>query len=140
MNHFCMSHPSLIFRIPTHVWTPVCVPNAGGWFGAGFRLQYTPLRTSDGVLKIMSGFGFTKALTNNTKTMDAEHDDRDISLLHANNPGGEPSRRAPQKRASKACLSCRARKVRCDVTASGVPCMNCRLDHRECIVGGRSRK
>ncbi|KAK1640695.1 hypothetical protein BDP81DRAFT_420546 [Colletotrichum phormii] len=35
------------------------------------------------------------------------------------------------KRASHACLVCRARKVRCDVTVRGPPCMNCRLDGDE---------
>ncbi|KAG7040727.1 fungal specific transcription factor domain-containing protein [Colletotrichum scovillei] len=38
------------------------------------------------------------------------------------------------KRASHACLVCRARKVRCDVTVRGPPCMNCRLDGDECEV------
>ncbi|KAK1725881.1 LOW QUALITY PROTEIN: uncharacterized protein BDZ83DRAFT_730014 [Colletotrichum acutatum] len=36
------------------------------------------------------------------------------------------------KRASHACLVCRARKVRCDVTVRGPPCTNCRLDGDEC--------
>ncbi|KAL7904916.1 fungal-specific transcription factor domain-containing protein [Trichoderma velutinum] len=44
-----------------------------------------------------------------------------------------------RKRASKACLSCRARKVRCDVSRRGRPCMNCHLDGEACIVTGRAR-
>ncbi|OAL34943.1 hypothetical protein AYO20_05658 [Fonsecaea nubica] len=38
-----------------------------------------------------------------------------------------------KRRASKACLSCRARKVRCDVI-DRLPCTNCRLDRVECKV------
>ncbi|KAG7150210.1 Cutinase transcription factor 1 beta like protein [Verticillium longisporum] len=39
-----------------------------------------------------------------------------------------------RKRAPKACLKCRSRKVRCDVTRTGQPCTNCRLDDRDCAV------
>ncbi|KIW04635.1 uncharacterized protein PV09_04381 [Verruconis gallopava] len=39
-----------------------------------------------------------------------------------------------RRRAPAACQSCRARKVRCDVSESGSPCMNCRADNLECIV------
>lgn len=50
-------------------------------------------------------------------------------------PGWESSNdRASKRRASKACLSCRNRKVRCDVVSGGHPCTNCRLDKFECIV------
>ncbi|KAJ4322144.1 hypothetical protein N0V84_004979 [Fusarium piperis] len=42
--------------------------------------------------------------------------------------------RASKRRASKACLSCRNRKVRCDVLSGGQPCTNCRLDKLDCIV------
>ncbi|KAF4988179.1 hypothetical protein FDECE_15155 [Fusarium decemcellulare] len=45
-----------------------------------------------------------------------------------------------RKRARKACLSCRARKVRCDVSQRGRPCMNCYLDSEACIVTGRATK
>ncbi|KJR86024.1 uncharacterized protein SPSK_08559 [Sporothrix schenckii 1099-18] len=41
---------------------------------------------------------------------------------------------AKRRRASRACLACRARKVRCDVIVSGKPCTNCRLDFSECVV------
>ncbi|CAH0057280.1 unnamed protein product [Clonostachys solani] len=51
---------------------------------------------------------------------------------------------AVKRRASRACLSCRTRKVRCDVTNRGVPCTNCRLDTVECALTescrGRVRK
>ncbi|KAG6006251.1 Cutinase transcription factor 1 beta [Claviceps maximensis] len=50
---------------------------------------------------------------------------------------------APQKvakrRAARACVSCRARKVRCDVV-EGAPCGNCRWDHVECIVQESRRR
>lgn len=38
------------------------------------------------------------------------------------------------KRAPKACESCRTRKVRCDVTRTGASCTNCRLDNKLCVV------
>ncbi|KAI0517129.1 hypothetical protein F5B22DRAFT_604986 [Xylaria bambusicola] len=58
----------------------------------------------------------------------------------------EPAARATRhphktrKRASKACLSCRARKVRCDVSQRGRPCMNCYLDDEACIVTSRASR
>ncbi|GJN75261.1 cutinase transcription factor 1 beta [Purpureocillium lilacinum] len=52
-------------------------------------------------------------------------------------PGGDNSSEAPQKvtkrRAARACVSCRARKVRCDVV-EGAPCGNCRWDNVENLV------
>ncbi|KAJ4248756.1 hypothetical protein NW762_012594 [Fusarium torreyae] len=43
-----------------------------------------------------------------------------------------------RKRATKACLKCRKRKVRCDVTRTSAPCTNCRLDGAECVVARRA--
>lgn len=45
-----------------------------------------------------------------------------------------------KRRAARACVSCRARKVRCDVV-EGAPCGNCRWDNVEvratqCWIGG----
>ncbi|OAQ77478.1 C6 transcription factor (Ctf1B) [Purpureocillium lilacinum] len=58
-------------------------------------------------------------------------------------PGGDNSSEAPQKvtkrRAARACVSCRARKVRCDVV-EGAPCGNCRWDNVECIVQESRRR
>ncbi|KAK8104239.1 uncharacterized protein PG998_011272 [Apiospora kogelbergensis] len=45
-----------------------------------------------------------------------------------------------RKRAAKACLSCRARKVRCDVSQRGMPCMNCYLDNDTCVVADRASR
>lgn len=45
----------------------------------------------------------------------------------------------PKKRSTNACLACRARKVRCDVSHRGRPCMNCHLDEKECIVKSSRR-
>ncbi|KAL1961210.1 hypothetical protein VTO42DRAFT_3156 [Malbranchea cinnamomea] len=50
------------------------------------------------------------------------------------------ARPATRKRASRACLTCRARKIRCDVTRVGMPCTNCRLDTSECVVQRRARR
>lgn len=48
------------------------------------------------------------------------------------NEAGEE--RIVKHRSSKACRSCRTRKVRCDVSAKGARCTNCELDNLECIV------
>jgi hypothetical protein len=50
----------------------------------------------------------------------------------AHRPGGRtvPS----QRRAGRACLSCRARKVKCDVLQHGTPCQNCRINEAECLI------
>ncbi|EXJ66720.1 uncharacterized protein A1O5_09915 [Cladophialophora psammophila CBS 110553] len=48
-------------------------------------------------------------------------------------------RQSSKRRASKACLNCRARKVRCDVI-DGLPCTNCRLDRVECKVAESLRR
>ncbi|KAI0136168.1 hypothetical protein BJ170DRAFT_677048 [Xylariales sp. AK1849] len=50
--------------------------------------------------------------------------------------GKKPAR----KRARRACLGCRARKVRCDTTSHGTPCTNCGLDDLECVIKPRARK
>ncbi|KAK2812398.1 hypothetical protein FQN50_001399 [Emmonsiellopsis sp. PD_5] len=44
-----------------------------------------------------------------------------------------------QRRASAACRSCRARKVRCDVLLKSTPCTNCRLDGSECVIAESKR-
>ncbi|KAK2024892.1 hypothetical protein LX32DRAFT_79543 [Colletotrichum zoysiae] len=51
-------------------------------------------------------------------------------------PAGEDGR----KRALKACLSCRSRKVRCDVSVVSQPCTNCRLHEKNCLVTGRGSR
>ncbi|KAJ3464899.1 hypothetical protein MRS44_009685 [Fusarium solani] len=51
----------------------------------------------------------------------------------------KPPRRT-RKRASRACLLCRARKVRCDVSQRGSPCTNCSLDNERCLVARRTSK
>ncbi|KAJ2893738.1 Cutinase transcription factor 1 beta [Zalerion maritima] len=45
-----------------------------------------------------------------------------------------------RKRAPKACLSCRSRKVRCDWSQRGPPCSNCYLDNENCVVTGRASR
>ncbi|KAK4078430.1 transcriptional regulator family: Fungal Specific TF [Purpureocillium lilacinum] len=44
------------------------------------------------------------------------------------------------KRASKACVCCRARKVRCDVLQTGLPCTKCRADGFDCSVRERKKR
>ncbi|KAL8418278.1 hypothetical protein RB594_001766 [Gaeumannomyces avenae] len=52
---------------------------------------------------------------------------------------GEPAAKITKRRAARACVSCRARKVRCDVV-EGAPCGNCRWDNVECIVQESRRR
>ncbi|PHH72383.1 hypothetical protein CDD82_5995 [Ophiocordyceps australis] len=55
-------------------------------------------------------------------------------------PSGEaPPHKVTKRRAARACVSCRARKVRCDVV-EGAPCGNCRWDNVECIVQESRRR
>jgi hypothetical protein len=44
---------------------------------------------------------------------------------------GRPTR---TRRAVVACMNCRRRKIRCDVTLNGVPCTNCQLDNNRCVI------
>ncbi|EXJ71400.1 uncharacterized protein A1O5_05207 [Cladophialophora psammophila CBS 110553] len=44
------------------------------------------------------------------------------------------------KRAARACLSCRKRKIRCDVSHTSQPCSRCRAEGFSCEVLQRSRK
>ncbi|KAG9234538.1 fungal-specific transcription factor domain-containing protein [Amylocarpus encephaloides] len=44
------------------------------------------------------------------------------------------SKRRGKKRSSRACTTCRNRKVRCNIVAHGAPCSNCRHDEIECIL------
>ncbi|KAI1855664.1 hypothetical protein JX265_006067 [Neoarthrinium moseri] len=66
------------------------------------------------------------------------------SSVNIEHTQGEPKAAKPtgkvRKRAPKACLSCRARKVRCDVSQRGRPCMNCYLDSETCVVTGRASR
>ena len=44
------------------------------------------------------------------------------------------SKRRGKKRSSRACTTCRARKVRCNIVAHGAPCSNCRHDEIDCVL------
>lgn len=59
-----------------------------------------------------------------------------------NEPSDATAKYPPRvrKRARKACLYCRSRKVRCDVSQKGPPCMNCYLDDETCVVTGRASR
>ncbi|KAG6119149.1 Cutinase transcription factor 1 beta [Claviceps sp. LM454 group G7] len=52
---------------------------------------------------------------------------------------GSAPQKVAKRRAARACVSCRARKVRCDVV-EGAPCGNCRWDNVECIVQESRRR
>ncbi|KAH7186649.1 fungal-specific transcription factor domain-containing protein [Fusarium oxysporum] len=51
----------------------------------------------------------------------------------------EQLQKATKRRAARACVACRARKVRCDVI-EGTPCGNCRWDKVECVVQESRRR
>ncbi|KAM0331295.1 hypothetical protein ACHAQA_002965 [Verticillium albo-atrum] len=51
-----------------------------------------------------------------------------------------PQSKKTRARASKACLVCRRRKVRCNVAITGTPCSNCALDQETCTVPERSHR
>ncbi|KAH6611302.1 Zn2Cys6 transcriptional regulator [Trichoderma cornu-damae] len=53
-----------------------------------------------------------------------------------NSPEPHSSSKQPVRRASKACLACRARKVRCDVTIRS-PCGNCQWNGQQCVTHAR---
>ncbi|KAF5594072.1 cutinase transcription factor 1 beta [Fusarium pseudoanthophilum] len=57
-------------------------------------------------------------------------------MQESETPKSAPSRR----RASKACMNCRVRKVRCDVVRNPGRCTNCALDDTECTVVARRAK
>ncbi|SPO01995.1 related to cutinase transcription factor 1 beta [Cephalotrichum gorgonifer] len=59
-----------------------------------------------------------------------------MSAIAGFGAGGDASR----KRALKACLACRSRKVRCDVSKVEQPCTNCRLQTKNCLVVGRASR
>ncbi|KAF2824524.1 hypothetical protein CC86DRAFT_408598 [Ophiobolus disseminans] len=53
-------------------------------------------------------------------------------------PPGHPSFR--RQRASRACETCHARKVRCDAASLGIPCTNCTAFSIECRIPAPKRK
>ncbi|KAK5993325.1 Cutinase transcription factor 1 beta [Cladobotryum mycophilum] len=58
-------------------------------------------------------------------------DDKNKKRPATDTPDGPP--KVTKRRAARACVSCRARKVRCDVV-EGAPCGNCRWDNVENLI------
>ena len=48
--------------------------------------------------------------------------------------------RPVRRRASRACYSCRAKKVKCNVVKGGVPCHNCHADEIDCVVSDARKR
>lgn len=48
--------------------------------------------------------------------------------------------RERKRRAPRACGSCKARKVRCDVVKTGFPCSDCRSEGYECTIPERKKR
>ncbi|KAH0847814.1 hypothetical protein AYO21_04020 [Fonsecaea monophora] len=65
-----------------------------------------------------------------------EHQRHEINKRKANEV---PPDAGGKRRAARACLSCRSRKVRCDVLRDGPPCTNCRLDNVMCLLRESTR-
>ncbi|KAI0436974.1 hypothetical protein F4803DRAFT_556456 [Xylaria telfairii] len=70
-----------------------------------------------------------------TQTRESIRESMQDSLSPASNPVSHVRRRAPT-----ACRVCRQRKVKCNVTAVGIPCLNCVRDGHCCEVSGRKRR
>ena len=84
------------------------------------------------------------------KMADGEFDLSPLLTLEVENPVAAPatmtsnaqpevvarpiSKRRGKKRSSRACTTCRARKVRCNIVAHGAPCSNCRHDEIDCVL------
>ncbi|EMC93207.1 hypothetical protein BAUCODRAFT_76471 [Baudoinia panamericana UAMH 10762] len=81
--------------------------------------------------------------------MDASPNTQQTTPSSATNPTGAgaiPSSQTPghpsfrRQRASRACETCHARKVRCDAASLGVPCTNCVAFSIECKIPAPKRK
>lgn len=60
--------------------------------------------------------------------------DRNLKKRASPDDDSEAPQKVTKRRAARACVSCRARKVRCDVV-EGAPCGNCRWDNVEVGAG-----
>lgn len=69
------------------------------------------------------------AIMKNTSTGNREAN-KSTSEPQDPHTGDDQPKKNTKRRAARACLSCRARKVRCDVVQS-TPCFNCRMDGYE---------
>lgn len=63
----------------------------------------------------------------------------DSSRSSHGQPQYEPAE-PKRPRTSKACLSCRARKVRCDALQVGIPCTKCKSNDFECSITSRKKR
>ncbi|KAF2261505.1 hypothetical protein CC78DRAFT_470225 [Lojkania enalia] len=67
--------------------------------------------------------------------------DPDLALLTPSRPSQQPGHMSfRRQRASRACETCHARKVRCDAASLGVPCTNCTAFGIECRIPTPKRK
>ncbi|KAF7542612.1 hypothetical protein G7Z17_g11424 [Cylindrodendrum hubeiense] len=65
--------------------------------------------------------------------------DKNMKKRASPDDDSEQPQKVTKRRAARACVSCRARKVRCDVV-EGAPCGNCRWDNVECVVQESRRR
>ena len=61
----------------------------------------------------------------------------DMNVVSEDQASSRPARR--RKRSVLACRLCHSRKVRCNVTQTGPPCINCMEDGVECEVVAKGR-
>ncbi|KAI0471951.1 fungal-specific transcription factor domain-containing protein [Xylariaceae sp. FL0804] len=93
-------------------------------------LAESPLETSNDV-----GAGTMATTYPKAKRKDSSSSKKRTSSI--SDPNG--TTKVTKRRAARACVSCRARKVRCDVV-EGAPCGNCRWDKVECVVQESRRR
>jgi hypothetical protein len=101
-------------------------------------------------------FGLGLDIMDEVCTMDMDHRQEELNLMPLMNfnisaspfltsptaspvlesrAGARPiSKRRGKKRSSRACTTCRTRKVRCNIVAHGAPCSNCRHDEVDCVL------
>jgi hypothetical protein len=70
----------------------------------------------------------------------AGHDDDFFDAMPSQPSLAAPNQLASKRRTSLACVSCRARKVRCDYLQTGNPCTTCRVDGFDCEVASRKKR
>lgn len=91
---------------------------------------------------VPGGAGTLQQRKRRTKKSAAEKKDGAASTTSdgASNAATNATGKVIKRRAARACVSCRNRKVRCDVVET-FPCGNCRWDKIECVVQeGRRRR
>lgn len=92
----------------------------------------------DGPADNLTDVNETTANGKKSTAADTQAKKRKDSAADANDKT-DKANKVTKRRAPRACASCRARKVRCDVVEQ-FPCGNCRWDNVDCIVHESRRR